>query len=132
MNKDNIYKGLNDLKQKRTRTELKSSKVNLSVLDDLSEQAGMAASNYEFGLEMFFEGREKLIGARDILRFEVPSPIDIADELNKIEDSLLDLGVDIPSELEDARNNLNYAIEQHNELIDEFRQLGIDPMTDRL
>tara|TARA_R110001606_G_scaffold395449_1_gene567755 strand:- start:3361 stop:3759 length:399 start_codon:yes stop_codon:yes gene_type:complete len=132
MNKDNIFKGLNDLKQKRKRTELKSSKVNLSVLDDLSEQAGMAASNYEFGLEMFFEGREKLIGARDILRFEVPSPIDIADELNKIEDSLLDLGVDIPSELEDARNNLNYAIEQHNELIDEFRQLGIDPMTDRL
>ena len=132
MNRDNIYKGLNDLKQKRKRTELKSNKVNLSVLDDLSEQAGMAASNYEFGLEMFFEGREKLIGARDILRFEVPSPIDIADELSTIEDSLLDLGVDIPSELEDARNSLNYAIEQHNELIDEFRQLGIEPMTDKL
>ena len=38
MNRDNIYKGLNDLKQKRKRTELKSNKVALSLVSDIEQE----------------------------------------------------------------------------------------------
>ena len=110
----------------------KSRKVSLSRIDELLEQSYQALSNMEFALEMFYEGREKIIGARDIIRFEEPRPTYIHDEIMALGDSLDELGIETPSELVEVSNVLTEAEEKHNELYDQMENIGVNPMVDRL
>jgi len=116
-----------------SKTNLKRNhKVSLSKIDELSEMSSQAYGNMEYALEKFYEGRELIILARDILRFEEPRPSFVHDELMAISDSLEELGLDIPDELKEVSSLLTDAEEKHNEVYDQMENLGINPMVDRL
>jgi hypothetical protein len=122
-------------KGKAKKAELRSAKplqVKLGRVDEIDEMFGIAYSNYEFALEYFYEGREKIIQARDVIRFEEYLYGRVSDEVEGLTMSLDDLGVEYPSELQNLVDNLDSLKDMHNEVVTEFDNLGINPMVDRV
>lgn len=113
---------------KSKKTDLKE--VKLSKVNDLMEQANSSFYTYEEGIKIFDEAISKVIDARDYLRFSDYHPSDLQDELDEIKAGLDDLGIDYPSEIDDAQVSIDDAISSHNDLHERFRNYGIDPMTE--
>lgn len=117
---------------KSKKVDLKTRKVNLNKLDELSEQAGMSASNYEYAVEQVEIAHGHLMTAWDIIRFEAPNPNDVQEELNEITNGLDELGIDIPQEVQDVQSNINYAKEQFNQVLKDMEWWGIDHGEERM
>ena len=119
------------VKSFRLKTAYKKYVVTLNAVADLLEQAQISGSNYQYAIEEFvLPGRELLIQGRDVIRFEVPSPTDVQDELDLIKEKLDELGVDYPDQITEVQEAIEYAIESHNELYREIENIGMNPMTD--
>jgi hypothetical protein len=116
-----------------SKTNLKRNhKVSLSKLDELLEQAYQSSGNYSYALdELFYPGREKLIGSRDVLRFEEPRPSFVQAQLDDIKSSLDELGLDYPDSVNEVQDAIDSAVESFNELREVMENLGINPMVDR-
>ena len=123
MNRDNIYKGLNDLKQKRKRTELKSNKVNLSKIEDIQEVISRGYLE-EFVEEALDEAFSKFILAKDIVRFDMNDAYAEAEGmLGDFKSEIEDLGIDMPQDvlnLESELDALSDSITDLQRRIDEF------------
>ncbi len=116
---------------KSKKVDLKTRKVNLSKLDELSEEASMSAGNYEYAVEQVEKAHQFLITAWDIVRFEVPRPDDIQDELDVITENLDELGIDYPAEVEQVQADINYSKEQFNQVIKDMEWWGINHGLDK-
>jgi crotonobetainyl-CoA:carnitine CoA-transferase CaiB-like acyl-CoA transferase len=100
-----------EMKKFKNSTEVnlnKTYKINLSAVDDISEYLGTAS--YIVG-EAFEEamdkGDEQYMLGRDMMRFDFSDNLGSAEELiNDMEATLSELGVDTPSELQDAKKTL--------------------------
>lgn len=117
---------------KSKKVDLKSRKVSLNKLDELSEQANMSAGNYQYAVEQVEEAHKFLMTAWDIVRFEVPRPNDIQDELDVITESLDDLGIEYPQEVQDVQSSIDYAKEQFNQVLKDMEWWGIEHGQDRM
>ena len=134
MSLNTIY---NKLYAKSKKTELKkkpmTKKVALSKINWLREEANKSYSNYDYALEEYFvPGLQAILQARDILRFEEPNPRDVQDYLDEITEGLDELGLDYPAEIQELQNEIDAAVEKHNELVQEFERIGVNPMTDTI
>lgn len=116
---------------KSKKVDLKTRKVNLNKLDELSEQANMSAGNYQYAVEQVEEAHKFLMTAWDIVRFEVPRPDDIQDELDVITENLDELGIDYPAEVEQVQADINYSKEQFNQVLKDMEWWGITHGLDR-
>jgi len=89
---DKIY---NKLPQEKT--ELKSVKVKLSVMDDIEEFLGQGFGLQEFAQDAIDEAQVQTTKARDIIRFDMGDAITQAEGLiNDAEQQLKELGADSP------------------------------------
>ncbi len=106
--------------------------VKLAKVDEVYEMVSSGYGNLEFALEMFYEGREKIIGARDIFRFDMNDYLTGVDEFSVLVENLEDLGVEFPDEVLDIQNMIENTSDKWNELHGEFENLGVSPMRDRI
>tara|TARA_R110001592_G_scaffold80060_1_gene238828 strand:- start:120 stop:488 length:369 start_codon:yes stop_codon:yes gene_type:complete len=89
---DKIY---NKLPQEKT--ELKSVKVKLSLMDDIEEFLGQGFGLQEFAQDAIDEAQVQTTKARDIIRFDMGDAITQAEGLiNDAEQQLKELGADSP------------------------------------
>lgn len=127
---------LNKMPQgKVKKARLKSARplnVKLGTVDDVQEMIDTGYGNLEFALDMFYEGREKLIGARDIFRFETSDYLAGVEEFEALVENLEELGVDFPDEVLNIQNTIEATNDKWNELHQEFENLGVNPMVDRI
>lgn len=131
-----LQRVLNKMPQgKVKKAELRSAKpmaVKLAKVDEVYEMVSSGYGNLEFALEMFYEGREKIIGARDIFRFDMNDYLTGVDEFSVLVENLEDLGVEFPDEVLEIQNMIEDTSDKWNELHQEFENLGINPMVDRI
>ena len=141
MNKDNIFKGLNDLKQKRARTELKSNKVALSLVDEIESElqhfeiAEGEASYlaYEYGDEMLdawndftnkYNIDDYIINGSTTMLDEIAE--NLKEKLDKLEAQANELGID-PNEILFDFDDLKYRVDNADSLIsdakDKYREI---------
>lgn len=128
-----VFNKLFNKRSTPVKQALKSKReVKLSKVNDLMEQANSSFYTYEQGIEIFDEATSKITEARDNLRYSNYHPSDLQDELDEIKAGLDDLGIDYPSEIDDAQVSIDDAISSHNDLHDRFSGWGIDPMNERI
>ena len=134
--KNSLHRVLNKMPQgKVKKAELRSAKpmaVKLAKVDEVYEMVSSGYGNLEFALEMFYEGREKIIGARDIFRFDMNDYLTGVDEFSVLVENLEDLGVEFPDEVLEIQNMIEDTSDKWNELHQEFENLGVNPMRDRI
>tara|TARA_R110000796_G_scaffold21838_1_gene63970 strand:+ start:381 stop:749 length:369 start_codon:yes stop_codon:yes gene_type:complete len=79
------------------KTELKSVKVKLSLMDDIEEFLGQGFGLQEFAQDAIDEAQVQTTKARDIIRFDMGDAITQAEGLiNDAEQQLKELGADSP------------------------------------
>jgi hypothetical protein len=122
---------INEKLHKSKKVDLKTRKVSLNKLDELSEEASISAGNYQYAAEQVAEAHKFLMTAWDIVRFEVPRPDDIQDELDVITENLDSLGIDHPSEVQEVQQNINFAKEQFNQVLKDMEWWEINHGLDR-
>ena len=103
---DKLYNDFNKLPQDldkiynklpQEKTELKSVKVKLSVMDDIEEFLGQGFGLQEFAQDAIDEAQVQTTKARDIIRFDMGDAITQAEGLiNDAEQQLKELGADSP------------------------------------
>lgn len=121
-------------KGKITKAKLSTAKpmrVKLQMVQEISEMVGSGYGNLEMALEMFYEGREKIIGSRDIFRFEMNDFLTGVEEFSTVVENLEEIGVDFPDEILEIQNTIEATDDLWNELHGEFENLGVGPMQDR-
>ena len=89
---DKIYNRL-----PKEKTELKSLKVKLSLMDDIEEFLSQGFGLQEFAQDAIDEAQVQTTKARDIIRFDMGDAITQAEGLiNDAEQQLKELGADSP------------------------------------
>ena len=141
MNKDNIFKGLNDLKQKRARTELKSNKVALSLVDEIeseTERFEMAEGEasylaYEYGdeiMDAYSDFRSKYDLDNYIINGNTRDLEEVGEilkeKLDKLEVQANELGID-PNEIlfdfDDLKSRVDNAEALNTDARDKYREV---------
>ena len=122
---------INEKLHKSKKVDLKTRKVSLNKLDELQEQAGTSASNYEYAVEQVAKAHEFLMTAWDIIRFEVPNIDDIEEEFTEITQGLDDLGIEQPEQVQDVAYMIDYAKDQFNQVLADMEWWGIKHGEDR-
>jgi len=86
----------------------KTYKINLSAVEDIEEYLGVASYILEEAFpEAMDEGDRQYMLGRDMMRFDFSDSFGYAEELiNDMESKLAELGVDEPSELQSAKQQL--------------------------
>ena len=108
-----------EMKKFKNSTEVnfsKTYKINLSIVDDIEEHLGHAQYLVEDAFtEAMDEGDSKYMLGRDIMRFDFNDAMGEAEyKIEEMEATLSEMGVDLPSELQDAKNRLEELRTEEN------------------
>ena len=108
-----------EMKKFKNSTEVnfsKTYKINLSIVDDIEESLGHAQYLVEdVFTELMDEGDNKYMEGRDTMRFDFNDAMIKAEGLiNDMEATLSEMGVDLPSELQDAKKRLEELRTEEN------------------
>jgi hypothetical protein len=114
-----------EMKKFKNSTEVnlnKTYKINLSAVDEIEESLGRASYLVE---EAFTEAMDKgdsaYVLGRDIMRFDFNDAMGEAEyKIEEIETALTELGVDLPSELQNAKKTFEELRDQEDRSRDRF------------
>lgn len=114
-----------EMKKFKNSTEVnlnKTYKINLSAVDEIEESLGRASYLVE---EAFTEAMDKgdsaYVLGRDIMRFDFNDAMGEAEyKIEEIETALTELGVDLPSELQNAKKAFEELRDKEDRSRDRF------------
>ena len=88
----------------------KPTKINLSKMDDIEEAVNRALGLEEFVEEAIDAAQTQAMRARDIVRFDMNDAIIEADDLlNRFEEDVKELGIDLPARAKQLRKQIQDA-----------------------
>lgn len=122
-----LQRVLNKMPQgKVKKAELRSAKpmkVNLSQIDEIQEMLDkLATIDYVLNESGFLEAYDVIRNADSYLDMEF-RPAQVDGEITALIENLEELGVEIPAEVTEMNEQLQYYYEQANELIDLIERL---------
>ena len=118
--------------KRSTGVKAELRQVKLNKINEVKEAFDMAGYNVgEFFDDVFYDGRQKIIEAREVMRMELNDFYTQEAELQNIKDQLDELGVQYPDQIQELVNIQEVIVNKINENHAEFENLGINPMFDR-
>ena len=115
---EKFYKELKLAKQKLIKTKLKKYNVKLSIIDDIEEFINMAYNDLEFAEEKYEDAVSARTLVADIIRFDLRNnTISAEDEINRLEEGIKELGIDMPSEVSELKSKLEDVLQGEDDLI---------------
>ena len=120
-----FYEQLELAKKALQRQKLASHHIKLNKIDDIEDAVSRASYLIEEIDNALDEAREKRMFAADLIRFDFRDAVIEAEEmLDELLDGISDLGIDVPSEVQDFKSQLEDVKSEEGRVEGEIADMG--------